>query len=105
LSERSQDSFGTKNQRKEINVPETNFTEKVGHGRLADKWIANVTAEKALYTDGTSGGEGKNARRKGKSSSDWLKKQQLRDKDIQRLEASKVERKKTKGKKVKIMSV
>jgi len=78
------------------------FIEKVGHGRLADKWIANVTTEKALYTDGTSGGEGKNARRKGKSTSEWLKKQKLREVETQHLKAVKVERKKVKAKKVKI---
>jgi len=84
-----------------MNVPENVFTEKVGHGRLADKWVANVTTEKALYTDGTSGGEGKNARRKGKSTSEWLKKQKLREEEIRRMKAAKVERKRFKGKKVK----
>eukprot|EP00559_Dactyliosolen_fragilissimus_P000453 CAMPEP_0184860966 /NCGR_PEP_ID=MMETSP0580-20130426/5746_1 /TAXON_ID=1118495 /ORGANISM="Dactyliosolen fragilissimus" /LENGTH=769 /DNA_ID=CAMNT_0027358263 /DNA_START=317 /DNA_END=2626 /DNA_ORIENTATION=- len=57
------------------NVSAETFVEVVGNGRLADNWIANVTSAKALYTDGTSGGANKNARRKGKSTSGWLKKQ------------------------------
>lgn len=50
----------------------------VGKGRLADKWIANVTsplAQKVRYTDGTKGGKGKHARRKGKSTSNWKQKE------------------------------
>lgn len=85
-----------------MNVSSDLFTEKVGNGRLADKWVANVTTEKALYTDGTSGGEGKNARRKGKSTSDWLKKQKVREVEIQRLKTARAERKKAKGKKMKM---
>ena len=54
----------------------------VGRGRLADKWIANVTSPKALYTDSSTKGAGKNARRQGKSTTDWLKKQ--RQKESQR---------------------
>lgn len=51
----------------------------VGDGRLADHWVANVKGPKALYTDGSAGGEGKHARRKGKSTSDWVKKQKAKD--------------------------
>jgi len=82
-----------------LNVPSNIFAERVGHGRLADKWVANVTSEKALYTDGSWGGEGKNARRKGKSTSDWLKKQKVREEEIQRSKVAKLERKIAKGKK------
>lgn len=64
------------------NTSEENFRLTVGQGRLADHWIANVTSPKALYTDGSSKGAGKNARRHGKSTSNWAKKQQ--QKDVQR---------------------
>jgi hypothetical protein len=59
------------------------FESIVGDGRLSENWICNVTSGKALYTDGTMGGEGKNARRKGKSTSDWAKKQRKRTLAIQ----------------------
>ena len=58
-------------------VPSNRFKEIVGNGRLPDQWIANVTTKKVFYTDGTTGGAGKNARRKGKSTSGWLRKQKL----------------------------
>jgi hypothetical protein len=32
-----------------------------------------------LYTDGSKGGAGKNARRKGKSTSDWTKKAKAKE--------------------------
>ena len=57
----------------------------VGRGRLADKWIQNVTsplAQKVRYTDGSKGGKGKHAQRKGKSTSGWAKKQKLREATI-----------------------
>lgn len=59
-------------------VSEEEYRLTVGKGRLADKWITNVTsplAQKARYTDGTKGGKDKHARRKGKSSSGWAKKE------------------------------
>ncbi len=40
---------------------------------LADDWVVNVTSRIAVYTDGLTGGEGKIATRKGKSTSDWPK--------------------------------
>lgn len=64
-------------------VSEEEYRLTVGEGRLADGWVKNVTGPKALYTDGTKGGAGKNARREGKSTSDWAKKQ--REKDIRRV--------------------
>jgi len=60
-------------------VSEEEYRLTVGEGRLADGWVKNVTGPKALYTDGTKGGAGKNARREGKSTSDWAKKQRERD--------------------------
>lgn len=60
-----------------INTSMDEYVEIVGNGRLANSWIRNVTSGLALYTDGTMGGEGKNARRKGKSSSGWAKKQAM----------------------------
>ena len=57
-----------------------NYKRIVGYGRLADGWIKNVTSIKATYTDGTKGGPGKNARRQGKSTSDWIKKQKAKEK-------------------------
>ena len=62
-------------------VSEEEYRLTVGKGRLADKWISNVTsplAQKARYTDGTKGGKGKHARRKGKSTSNWKQKEQLK---------------------------
>ena len=44
--------------------------------RLADKWIQNVTSPRAIYSDLSKGGAGKNARRKGKSTSGWKKKKE-----------------------------
>ena len=60
-------------------VPEKDYHLTVGHGRLADHWIANITGPRALYTDGSKGGAGKNARRKGKSTSDWAKKAKVKE--------------------------
>jgi hypothetical protein len=58
----------------------------------------NVTSEKALYTDGTVGGEGKNARRKGKSTSNhWLK--EKRPEEVLRTKSAAVVKKKDKTKK------
>ena len=59
-------------------VTEEEYRLTVGKGRLANKWIANVTsplAQKVRYTDGTKGGKGKHARRKGKSTSNWKQKE------------------------------
>lgn len=56
-------------------IKDEEFKSLVGTGRLADQWVRNVTSAKALYTDGTKGGQGKHAKRKGKSTSDWKKKQ------------------------------
>jgi hypothetical protein len=61
------------------NSSEENYRLTVGKGRLADNWIANVTSPRALYTDGSAKGAGKNARRHGKSTSNWAKKQQEKD--------------------------
>ncbi|KAL7542811.1 hypothetical protein ACHAXR_012125 [Thalassiosira sp. AJA248-18] len=60
-------------------VSEEDFRLTVGKGRLADHWIANIKGPRALYTDGTKGGAGKNARRKGKSTSDWVKNQKMKE--------------------------
>ena len=73
-------------------VSEEDFVATVGSGRLADNWIANVRSGKALYTDGTTGGKGKNARRKGKSTSDWAKKQRRREEELQHRKMAKEER-------------
>lgn len=67
----------------------------VGDGRLADRWIANITSPRAryadgskdgarrspraLYTDGSRGGAGKHARRKGKSTSEWARKNRAKE--------------------------
>jgi len=56
-------------------VSEEDFILTVGKGRLADHWIANIKGPRALYTDGSKGGAGRNARRKGKSTSNWKKKE------------------------------
>lgn len=64
------------------NISADKYEEIVGSGRIADDWVKNVDksgANVVLYTDGTSGGEGKNARRKGKSTSDWLRKQKTKE--------------------------
>ncbi|KAL7491890.1 hypothetical protein ACHAWT_005097 [Skeletonema menzelii] len=63
-------------------VSDEEYRLTVGRGRLADKWIQNVTsplAQKVRYTDGSKGGRGKHAQRKGKSTSGWVKKQKLRE--------------------------
>mmetsp|Transcript_42259 Transcript_42259/g.88749 ORF Transcript_42259/g.88749 Transcript_42259/m.88749 type:complete len:366 (-) Transcript_42259:213-1310(-) len=60
-------------------VSEEEYKMTVGKGRLADKWIANIKGPRALYTDGSRGGAGKHARRKGKSTSDWVKKKKEAD--------------------------
>mmetsp|Transcript_26991 Transcript_26991/g.46024 ORF Transcript_26991/g.46024 Transcript_26991/m.46024 type:complete len:916 (+) Transcript_26991:80-2827(+) len=70
-------------------VSEEEYELTVGKGRLADHWIANITGPRALYTDGSTGGAGKHARRKGKSTSDWVKKKKAK-------EAERVGRKKDK---------
>jgi len=74
-------------------VSDDEFVEKVGQGRIADNWIANVTSSKALYTDGTMGGKGKNARRKGKSTSGWSRKQRKNEKEWEQRKASKAQKK------------
>lgn len=63
-------------------VTEKTFVQKAGDGRLADKWISNVSGNKVLYTDGSVGGAGKNARRKGKSTSNWKKNHRKREEEI-----------------------
>jgi len=70
----------------------------VGSGRLADNWIENVTSGVAVYTDGTTGGEGKNARRKGKSTSNWAKKQREREETMLSRKQAKFEKKRLKTK-------
>ena len=50
-------------------VSAKDFELTVGKGRLPDHWIANCVGPRALYTDGSRGGEGKLVNRKGKSSS------------------------------------
>ena len=74
------------------------YIEIVGAGRLADNWIANVTSGVAVYTDGTTGGEGKNARRKGKSTSNWAKKQREREEEMLSRKQAKAEKKRLKTK-------
>ena len=69
------------------------FTQIVGNGRLPDNWVENVTSGRALYTDGTTGGAGKNARRKGKSTSNWARKQNERNESIQSRNQAKTEKK------------
>jgi len=75
------------------NITNEEYTQIAGNGRLADKWIANVTSGLALYTDGTAGGAGKNARRQGKSTSNWSKKQRERDESMQNRKQAKTEKK------------
>jgi hypothetical protein len=60
-------------------VSDEDYRLTVGKGRLADHWIANIKGPRALYTDGSKGGAGKNARRKGKSTSDWAKKAKAKE--------------------------
>ncbi|KAK1736967.1 hypothetical protein QTG54_012412 [Skeletonema marinoi] len=67
-------------------VSDEEYRLTVGKGRLADKWIQNVTsplAQKVRYTDGSKGGKGKHAQRKGKSTSGWVKKQKVREATIE----------------------
>ena len=66
-------------------VSEEDFIATVGSGRLADNWVANVRSGKALYTDGTTGG-------KGKSTSDWAKKQRRKEEERQHRKMAKEER-------------
>ena len=70
-------------------VSEEDYVLTVGKGRLADHWIANIRGPRALYTDGSSGGAGKHARRKGKSTSDYVKKQRVKDSQRDRRKADK----------------
>eukprot|EP00554_Chaetoceros_debilis_P007875 CAMPEP_0194078306 /NCGR_PEP_ID=MMETSP0149-20130528/4738_1 /TAXON_ID=122233 /ORGANISM="Chaetoceros debilis, Strain MM31A-1" /LENGTH=889 /DNA_ID=CAMNT_0038759543 /DNA_START=360 /DNA_END=3029 /DNA_ORIENTATION=- len=79
-----------------LTMSEDEFEDIVGDGRLADDWVINVTSGVALYTDGSTGGEGKNARRKGKSTSDWAKKQRVKGERIRAGKEAKVERKRLK---------
>ena len=65
-------------------VSEEDYVLTVGKGRLADHWIANIRGPRALYTDGSSGGAGKHARRKGKSTSDYVKKQRVKESQRER---------------------
>lgn len=78
-----------------INTTDEEYKRIVGDGRLADAWIANVTSGVALYTDGTTGGAGKNARRKGKSTSDWAKKQRRKEEEIRNKKIAKAEKKRS----------
>mmetsp|Transcript_34413 Transcript_34413/g.75330 ORF Transcript_34413/g.75330 Transcript_34413/m.75330 type:complete len:777 (+) Transcript_34413:132-2462(+) len=80
-------------------VSEDDYTATVGAGRLADNWVANVDGGKALYTDGTTGGKGKHARRKGKSTSDWAKKQRKKETEQRLRQVAKAERKEVTRKK------
>ena len=50
-------------------VSAKDFELTVGKGRLPEHWTANCVGPRALYTDGSMGGEGKLTSRKGKSSS------------------------------------
>ena len=72
------------------------FTQIAGDGRLADNWVENVTSSLALYTDGTTGGAGKNARRKGKSTSNWAKKENERKGNIMHRKHAKIDKKRLK---------
>jgi len=78
------------------NVSKELFNKKAGNGRLADNWVANVTSVKVQYTDGSMKGAGKNARRKGKSTSNWAKKQKIRYGLIQERKSVKDKRRKAK---------
>jgi hypothetical protein len=79
-----------------LTMSEEEFEDIVGDGRLADDWVVNVTSGVALYTDGSTGGEGKNARRKGKSTTDWAKKQRVKSERIRAGKEAKAERKRLK---------
>ncbi len=78
------------------NVSHDEFTEIVGTGRLADHWIKNVKSVSTLYTDGSTGGENKHARRKGKSTSGWARKQRERGELLQQRKQAKIEKKRLK---------
>merc|ERR1719330_54508 len=65
------------------NVSTKEFTDIVGRGRLADQWLVNVPSSSVKYTDFTNGGKNKHARRKGKSTSRWAKRQRERDATIE----------------------
>lgn len=77
-------------------VSDEDFIGTVGNGRLADMWVANVTSRLVRYTDFTLGGANKNARRKGKSTSNWEKKQRQKLASIQGRKQSKIEKRKLK---------
>ena len=74
-------------------VSEDDYVKIVGDGRLPQNWIKNVTSGRALYSDGTTGGEGKNARRKGKSTSNWVQKQRVRKESVATRKQAKTEKK------------
>mmetsp|Transcript_5380 Transcript_5380/g.6892 ORF Transcript_5380/g.6892 Transcript_5380/m.6892 type:complete len:770 (-) Transcript_5380:35-2344(-) len=82
------------------NVSAEEFTDLVGDGRLANNWVTNVTSKLALYTDFTNGGAGKNAKRKGKSTSNWMKKQKQRGALIEERKRLKIEKKRLKKKRM-----
>ena len=74
-------------------VSEGDFVSVVGDGRLPDSWVENVTSARALYSDGTTGGQGKNARRKGKSTSNWAQKQREHEENVAAKKRAKSEKK------------
>ncbi len=78
------------------NVSDEEFIGIVGNGRLADMWVANVTTRLVRYTDFTLGGANKNARRKGKSTSNWEKKQRQKLASIHDRKQSKIQKRKLK---------
>lgn len=78
------------------NTSAEEYSKIVGNGRLANHWVANVTSGVALYTDGTIGGAGKNARRKGKSTSDWTKKQRQKEQELMNRKIVKAEKRRIK---------
>ena len=78
------------------NVSGEDFKKIVGSGRLAKNWIKNVTSVVVKYTDFTNGGANKHARRKGKSTSGWAKKQRRRVEEIKARKQAKAERRQRK---------
>ena len=56
----------------------------VGNGRLAGHWLANISSPRALYTDGSGGGEGKAARRRGKPVGRTEKQRKIHAQRVQR---------------------
>ena len=60
-------------------------------------WVANATSVRVKYTDGSLKGAGKNARRKGKSTSDWAKKKRVRYGVIKERKREKGERRKARS--------